>query len=194
MAEAPPVHVTLEIAEAATGIESLLQLDAAWTEAADRSSELTERDRQALLMLGNELDARVSIVERYAATLQRVCESHGEWLNERLSEALASDQFDSSQQDDIRRILKVAGDDFATRGAAIAESIVQQVPVEREELKGKMPALRGDGPVVTDFSHEFQCNLVAGGIFTCLALCPKSAGVGCIGAGALLLMGHFNDC
>ena len=179
----PPVHVILDVVQAAADMKQLLLLDAAWTQAAERSDQLTERDREALVALGSRIDAEVAIVERHAATLQRIFEAHPALVNERVRGELASERFTTPQRDDALRWLGVENDDFARRGSEVAASIAQRAPVERQDIRRKIPALRDEGPVVTDLSHEFVCNVAAGAFIAGVFACPETAGIGCIEAG-----------
>lgn len=192
--DSPPVHLLLEVVEAAADLHRLLLLDAAWTAAEARSDEFVDPDRQALVALGNRLDADVALVERHADALRVIFESYGAWVNQRVSSELASERFTDSQREMARQIVAVEGDDFAGRGAFLAEALAQRAPIERKDLRTKTRMLRGDGPVVTDLSHEFACNILAGVIIAEVALCPESAGLGCALAGAHLLQAHDMGC
>jgi hypothetical protein len=86
----PPVHVMLDVAEAAADMLQLVLLDRAWTGAAERSREFSDRDREALVALGNKLDTQIATVERHAHTLREVFDSYSSWVDERVSRELAS--------------------------------------------------------------------------------------------------------
>jgi hypothetical protein len=187
----PPVHVILDVAVAATDIQRLLALDRAWTGAEERSGELSDRDREALVVLGNNLDMQIAIVERHALTLREVFDSYRTWINERVRSELNGSHFTDSQRDDIRRILAADNGDFAGRGLAEADLFARRAPIERAELRKKIAPLRGSGPVVTDISPEAFCGIAASGLVADLAVCPETLGVGCAAAlGIYLLMEH----
>ncbi len=186
----PPLHVLLELTEAAADMQRLFLLDAAWTSAAEGGDELGERDREALVSLGNKMDAQLATVERHAHTLRETFEGNRVWVNERVADMLtSSEHFTDAQREDFRRLLKVEGDDFAGRGVAIADELARRAPVEREELRRKIPALRENGPVVTDMASETGCGMLAGSMMLGALVCFETAGVGCaVAAGALIGM------
>ena len=97
MPENPPIHVILDAAEAAADMLRLLSLDAAWTGAAERGGELSERDREALVALGRKIDAEVAIVERHAFVLRGIFESYRDSVNERAKTELAGEHFTTSR-------------------------------------------------------------------------------------------------
>jgi hypothetical protein len=188
----PPVHIILDIAEATADFHHLFRLDQAWTGAAERGSELSDRDREALVVLGNKIEDLVATVERHAHNLRRIFDAYPEWVNERVRSELAGEQFTTSQREDAQRILAVKDEDFAGRGVAITDWLARQAPVERDQLRRKIPALRGNGPAVTDLSHELGCGLLAVSFMGSLLTCPKTSGIGCAVAFAdLALLAHY---
>jgi len=75
--------------------------------------KLGERDREALVALGNRLDEQLATVERHAHTLRHIFRRYRTWLNEGAAEALASERhLTAAQREDIRRVLKVEDNDF----------------------------------------------------------------------------------
>jgi len=70
--------------------------------------KLGERDREALVALGNRLDEQLATVERHAHTLRHIFRRYRTWLNEGAAEALASERhLTAAQREDIGRVLKV---------------------------------------------------------------------------------------
>jgi hypothetical protein len=176
----------LEIATAAADFSRLLVLDRAWTTPVERGQQMSDRDREALVALGNEIDALVALVERHGHTLHRLFGSYHEWMNDRIRTELGGNHFTQSQRKHARRLLGVRNDDFVGRGAFFADSLAQRAPVEREELRSKIDTLRGNGPPTTDLSKEFLCSLAANAIVAGALTCAETAGAGClVGAFAL---------
>lgn len=194
MAIRPPVHVVLDIAEAGADILRLLQLDRAWTAAGGRAGECTDRDREALVSLAKKLDAQLAAMQWHARNLRSAFDEYADWVNERVSAEIDEDHFTSSQREGITRLLAAPNKNYAERGAAIADFAVRQAPKERDEIRGKIPALRGDGLISTDMSHDMFCNLAAGGIVADLAVCPETLGVGCATALAIYIIADSEGC
>lgn len=189
----PPFHVILDLADAATDLRNLLYLDCIWR-AAERRTALGDRDRQGLVALGNTLDALVAAVERHAPVLRDICDSYGEWVNATVRSEFASGHLNSTQVDGIRRLLAVENGDYAGRARILVDSAAAQAPTERAELQGKIPALRGNQPAITDISDGFACNIMASSIVAELVLCPESLGITCVFAGAIYLMADDMGC
>jgi hypothetical protein len=188
----PPVDVTLDLAEAVGDLNRLLVLDAGWT-AAENSGEFLPRDRNRLIALGNRVDAELAAIVPHVATIRHAFETFPEWVNSSIADGLATEQF-APQREEFARKLVVEDDDFAVRGIALADAVTAQVPREREELKKKIEALGGDGPIATDISAEMACGLGALASMGALA-----AGVGLesttlVAAGAVGLAVVFLAC
>jgi hypothetical protein len=194
MDKQPPLHVILDVVEAGAHIQRLLHLDRAWTAAGDRGSECSDRDREALVALANRIDTHIAASERHARALREVFDSYPDWVNERVRGEITSNHFTPAQQDGIKRLLAAEKENYASRGAAVADFIAQRAPAEREELRSKVPALRGNGPVVTDMSHEMFCSMAVSGIVADLAVCPETLGVGCAAALAVYLIADSEGC
>jgi hypothetical protein len=190
----PPLHVLLEINEAVADMQRLVLLDAAWTRVAEGGDELGERDREALVSLGNQMDVQLSTVERHAHGLRQTFDRYRVWVNERVRSGLASEHLSDAQQEDVRRILKAEDDDFAGRGVALTDLLARRVPVEREELRSKIPALRENGPVVTDMADETGCALVSVAIMGGLLTCFETAGAGCAVAAGFTIFAVAAGC
>lgn len=175
----PPVHVLLELAQAAVDLQHLIVLDEIWTAAAKSGNDVSERDREAILGLGNKVHDQLAMVERHVQTLHQILNVYSTWVNERLRSDFAGDLFTDSQKENILRILAVEHYNFAQRGVAIAGLLMQQLPDERNELIKKFQPLRGNGPIATDISDEAACGVLALATMAGLMTCPKT-GVGCV--------------
>ena len=185
----PPVHVLLELAQAAADVQHLIILDQIWTGAAESSDAANERDREAILGLGNKVHDQLSIIERHVQNMRQFLHSYSTWVNERLRSDFAGDLFTDSEKETILKILEVEKDNFAQRGAAIADSLMKRLPEERTELMKKIQPLRGNGPIITDISDETACGLLALATMFGVMTCPKT-GIGCVFAfvgGAMLI-------
>jgi hypothetical protein len=191
----PPFNLLVQVTEAATEIRQLVMLDAIWT-AAERQGdhELGGRDREALVGLAAKLDLLLASVERHAETLRHLCGSHGEWFNKSVRSALGGEHFTDDDRAKALALIKADGDDYAARGVALATSLSKRMPIEREELRGKVPALRGEGPVVTDFSHEAACKALAASMMIELAICIPTDGAGCAMALGTMIAAAAIDC
>ncbi|GAA2114205.1 hypothetical protein GCM10009802_13420 [Streptomyces synnematoformans] len=98
------------------------------------------------------------------------------------------------QRAGILRLVSARDGDYARRGLEVAESIAQQATTERRNIRAKTQDLRGEGPVITDMSHDMFCNLAAGGILADLVVCPETLGVGCAAALAVYLLADSRGC
>lgn len=176
---APPLNLLVEVAEAAAALRQLMPLDAIWTAAERRGDELDGRDREALTGLGARLDSLLASVERHIETVGYLCDAHGDWFDDSVRKALESEHFTEDGRRQALALLKADGEGFAARGAVLAASLSERLPSEREDLRGKFPALRGEGPVVTDMSHSTACDALGVLIMIDLALCIPSEGLGC---------------
>jgi hypothetical protein len=190
----PPLHVLLEIGEAAADMTCLVLLNASWTAAAERGYELGDRDREALFSLGNKIDAQLATVERHAHTLSQTYNSYHVWINESVADALASEQFTDAQREDIRGVLKVEDDDFAGQGVAAAELLMRRVPIAREELRSNILALRQNGPIVTIMDHATTCAILASTVRDLAISCAVGCGPCCAEAGVLATYGLAEGC
>ena len=167
----PPLHVMLDLASLSANADTLIQLDSAWTEA-EKQGEVTDRDREALLALGRQIDVQFALVERDAGTLQEVCKSYPEWVNQRLTTLLADDRFSDSDRTGALRFLAADDGAFAPRIEALASYIQEGVPAERTDLQEKLRRLRQGGPVVTDMTPGMGCALLGAGALASFAFGP----------------------
>jgi len=174
----PPVHVILDLAQAAVDLQHLVLLDQIWTGVAEANTQSSERDREALLIMGNRVDDQLATIERHTHNLRQFFSLYSAWVNERLRSEFAAEEFASYQKEDILRILAVENEDFAERGMALSDLLIKQLPAERDELRRKFVSLRENGPIEADMSHDVGCGLMAIGFMAALLTCPKT-GVGC---------------
>jgi hypothetical protein len=191
----PPFNLLVQATEAATEMHQLVSLDSIWS-AAERQGdhELSGRDREALVGLAAKLDLLLASVERHAETLHHLCSSHSEWFNKSIRSALGGEQFTDDDRAKALALIGADGDDYAARGATLATSLAKCMPIEREELRGKVPALRGEGPVVTDISHDAACKALAASMMVELAICIPTDGAGCVMALGTMIAAAAIDC
>lgn len=190
----PPFHDLVALAEAAADIQRLLFLDRMWTVAGDRVDQLADDDRQALADLGDLIAEQTTVCERHAQNMHGIYTSYPEWINQRVRDELATEQFTDEQRAGASRMFAVNGNDFAAHAATATQSIAQQAPAERAELRKKAATLRGDGPAVTDISHEFACSFASGAMVAEIVLCPETFGLGCAAALVLYLAADSTGC
>lgn len=188
--DAPALDAVLDLAEAAADVQHLLHLDRIWT-AAENTGD-GARDRVA--RLGDRLEDHLGRAERYATVLAGAFAGSPDWVNDRVRAELSDDHVDPVHAAGIRRFLAAPGDDYAARGRMATEHVLRTLPAERAELRRKVGAVRGSGPLVTDMSHEMFCNLAAGGMIADLAVCPETLGVGCAAALAVYLLADSEGC
>jgi hypothetical protein len=189
----PPVGAMLDLAEAVADINRLLVMDGAWTGAENRG-EFVARDRDRLIALGNRVDAELAAIGPHVATLRKAFETFPGWINARIAEGLATERFTPSQREGLAQKLAVEGGDFAVRGIALADAVMDQVPREREELKKKIEALRGEGPIATDIDPALACGVGALASMGALAAGVALESVTLIEAGAVGLAVVFIAC
>jgi hypothetical protein len=163
------------VAEAVADMQRLLVLDSAWTDAGRRSREFNDRDREALVDLGKGVDTEIAVVERHVDVLRGVIQAHSAWLNERVAAAVTDERF-ASQRDVIGRVLSVENDDYAARVTALLDSLAERLPLEREEIRGKVRSIREAGPVVTDMSDTTLCAIAGAGFVLSLGYGPAGWG------------------
>jgi hypothetical protein len=168
----PPLEMLLDVAEAAIDLSRLLALDGAWT-GAEGSDSFTARSREKLAVLGDRIDAELAVTDQHISRLRNAFESYPEWFNMRIAEALNSDALTSSQRQEAPGKLAARNGDFATRAIELADSVMRRLPQEREDLRGKITTVRGDGPVATDFNSEMAC-----GVGALVSMGAMAAGVG----------------
>jgi hypothetical protein len=175
----PSLHDLISIAEALADMQRLITLDSIWTSAG--GDEFLGRDRQALVVLGRQIEDQIAVVERHVFRLRRIFVENPLWVNSRISEELTSAvQLDTAQRESVRRFFRAPEDDFATRGAEVLDYVSRQASIEREELRRKISDLEEGGEAATDMSAEFACGVLASMVAAGLLTCFKTVGTGCL--------------
>jgi len=177
----PPGQILLTIGEGAAELLHLAFLDEVWTQAGESPADFSGRGRETLVALGNRVDDKLATAERHVSAMRDAFADHAPWIDERVSSALASDLLPAHQRETIERVLAVEGGNFAQRAVALSESLMQRLPAERRALQTKVRDLRGDGPAITDISHDTACGVLALATMGELILCPET-GIACVGA------------
>ena len=183
----PPVHVLLDVGQAATDLQHLVMMDRMWTEVADQSAGVDDRGRETLLAVGNRIYDGLGVAERHVLALQAVFAAHGPWVDGQLARQFSADVLAPEHLATVERAIAVTDGRYADRGLALCASVLERLPAERDDIRAKTSPLRGGGPVATDISDETACAVLALGTMGSTLLCPET-GISCVGAVAGIVL------
>lgn len=187
---APPVHALLDVAQAALDLQHLVFLDEIWTRA-EEMGESNDQDRESLIALGDRLHDGLVTADRRVQVLRDFCSTYGSWSNEQRYGDVIARTVAEPRTSQIARILAIDGGNIAERVVSLADSLLEQLPAERDELLTKVNNLRSGGQAVTDISHDTACGIMAIATMGSILLCPET-GLACVGAvGGLVALGEY---
>jgi hypothetical protein len=189
MAVEPPLDLQMQMIDSAAALHFLAIRQSSWTVALNNAgSEPTADEGAAIAALGNEIDAQFADIGKHTDHIRAIFEQYGPWINEGVAAALASGKYPKEQVAALRRVTGTDDEDFASRGAALADSLWQSVPEIRSQFKDGIGGVPG-GSVLLVNGASTGCGMMAAASMLGLALCPKTAGAGCaVGAAGLIGM------